>query len=105
MTATKGLMAPNSIGAGYNSEHRGWCQRDAELRRSLSGKIRIHAKRPFGAAFVFHNPLGTMDNLFPGDLQVSGELLYLYFVKALIVNVITANPTNANTLSNSGGGV
>ena len=45
-----------------------------------------------------------MDNSFPGDLQVSGELLYLYFVKALIVNVITAYPTNSNTLSNFRGG-
>jgi hypothetical protein len=64
------------------------------------------AKRPFpGAAFVVHNPLGTMDNSFPGDLQVSGELLYLYFVKALIVNVITAYPTKANTLSCFRGGV
>ena len=45
-----------------------------------------------------------MDNSFPDDLQVSGELLYLYFVKALIVNVISANPTNANTLSNFGCG-
>ena len=58
---------------------------------------------PPGLLF-FHNPFGTMDNSFPGDLQVSGELLYLYFVKALIVNVITANPTNANTLSYFGVG-
>ena len=49
--------------------------------------------------------LSWMDNLFPGDLQVSGEFTMFVFCKALIVNVITAYPTNANTLSNFWGGV